>query len=86
MPEGVVEGKRVAYVVEKQIVDRGEAMVVCARVLQVLRPRLVEAIVDAYTDHPDDRLYPAMRGRWLRIRGVKTVSQVTPQWRSSRSR
>ena len=42
---------RTTYVVEKDITDRNEAEEACQAVLDVLRPVLARAVVDAYTDH-----------------------------------
>jgi hypothetical protein len=42
------------YVVDKDIVDRGEATIVCQVVLDVLRHRLSVVLIDAYSDYRDE--------------------------------
>jgi hypothetical protein len=58
------------YVVDKDIVDRGEATFVCQAVLEVLRPRLTKVWIDAYSDYSDE-LPPvvAQAQDWLREAG-----------------
>ena len=42
------------YVVDKDIVDRGEATFTCQAVLDVLRHRLTRVWIDAYSDYTDE--------------------------------
>lgn len=69
---GIIGGvdERTTYVVEKEITTRDEAAKACAAVLEVLRPALRFAAIDAYSDY-DDQMPPdvAEAGRWLRERG-----------------
>jgi len=60
---------RTTYVVE-EITTRDEAAKACAAVLEVLRPALRFAAIDAYSDY-NDEMPPdvAEAGRWLRQRG-----------------
>lgn len=51
---------RQTYAIEKDIVDRDEAGSVCAMVIEVLRPVLHLALVDAVSDYPD-RMPDAVR-------------------------
>lgn len=44
---------RTAYVVEEDIVDRERAVLACTAVLEVLRPAMRSAIIDAYSDDAD---------------------------------
>ena len=62
--------ERTTYVVDKEITARDEANRACAAVLDVLRPALRFAIVDAYSDY-NDQMPPdvAEAERWLRQRG-----------------
>jgi hypothetical protein len=59
------------YVVDKDIVDRAEATLACQTVLDVLRPRLTNVRIDAYSDFRDE-LPPevAQAQRWLRDVGL----------------
>jgi hypothetical protein len=45
---------RQQYAVDKDITDRAEATFVCTATLEVLRPHLRLAIIDAYTDYADE--------------------------------
>ncbi|MDP1804471.1 MAG: hypothetical protein Q8K72_04840, partial [Acidimicrobiales bacterium] len=62
--------ERATYVVDKEITARDEANGACAAVLEVLRPALRFAVVDAYSDY-NDQMPPdvAEAERWLRQRG-----------------
>lgn len=62
--------ERVGYAVEKDIVDRQEAIIACREVLNLLRPHLDTATVDAYSDYRDELPPDAAEAeRWLRERG-----------------
>jgi hypothetical protein len=65
------EGGDWTYVVDKDIVDRTEATLACQAVLDVLRPRLTNVRIDAYSDFRDE-LPPevAQAQRWLRDVGL----------------
>ena len=69
---GIIGGvdERTKYVVEKEITTRDEAAKACAAVLEVLRPALRFAAIDAYSDY-NDQMPPdvAEAGKWLRQRG-----------------
>lgn len=70
MSDAASVGSRDEYLVEKGIVDRAEAITVCAAILELLRPKLVAATVDAYSDFPDELpVEAATAERWLRDRG-----------------
>lgn len=60
-------GRDMTYVVDKDIVDRGEATLACQAVLGVLRHRLTKVRIDAYSDAGDE-LPPAVAEaqHWLR--------------------
>ena len=67
---GVSEVNRLTYVVDKAIVDRDEAVTACTEVLELLRPRIRTATVDAYTDYRDELpTQAAAAERWLFDRG-----------------
>jgi len=59
------------YVVDKDRTDRVEASHACAAVLELLRPDLGLAVVDAYTDHAGRLTAEARQAEaWLRRRGA----------------
>ncbi|PFG39925.1 hypothetical protein ATJ97_2445 [Georgenia soli] len=61
---------RQEYAVEKDITDRSEATFVCTATLEVLRPHLRLAIIDAYTDYADELTTSAATAQaWIRQRG-----------------
>ncbi len=61
---------REVYVVDTEIVDRGEAVRVCSAVLDLIRPHAALAVVDGYSDYRD-RLPPQVQRaqNWLHARG-----------------
>jgi len=67
----VADPERTWFAVDKHVVDRAEATVVCSAVLDLLQPRLDRVVVDAYSDfsdaQPDD---VAEAERWLLARGA----------------
>jgi len=67
----VADPERTCFAVDKDVVDRAEATVVCSAVLDLLRPRLDRVVIDAYSDYrdaqPDD---VAEAERWLLAKGA----------------
>jgi hypothetical protein len=61
---------REVYVVDTDIVDRGEAVRVCSAVLDLVRPHAALAVVDGYSDYRG-RLPPEVQRAqdWVRARG-----------------
>jgi hypothetical protein len=61
---------REVYVVDTDVVERGEAVRVCSAVLDLVRPHAALAVVDAYSDYRD-RLPPQVQRTqdWLHARG-----------------
>ncbi len=64
---------RTNFVVENTD-DREQAVLVCTAVLEVLRPSLGSAVVDAYSDHADKPSAAAQAEIQLRQRGAKRES------------
>ena len=67
----VADAQRSWFAVDKCLVDRAEAVLVCSAVLDLLQPRLELVVIDAYCDcpreEPDD---VAAAQRWLLARGA----------------
>jgi hypothetical protein len=63
--------ERTTYVLEQEITDRNDAATACVAVLEVLRPVLRVALVDAYSDY-EDQMPPdvAEAQQWLRQEGA----------------
>lgn len=72
MSQNWLMDERTAYVIEKEITDRDDATTACVAILEVLRPVLRVALVDAYTDY-ENQMPPdvAEAQRWLRQQGSK---------------
>jgi len=58
------------YAVGEDITDRSEATLACTATLEVLRPHLRLAIIDAFTDYADELTTSAATAQaWIRRRG-----------------
>ncbi len=64
--------ERMEYVVEKEITDRDDAATACVAVLEVLRPVLRVALIDAFSDYENQMPLDVKEAqRWLRQQGAR---------------